>query len=95
VIAHRDDPQWKWLYEFAFGKRPEEELYDIHKDRNQTNNIATDPAYAAVKEKLAAELAKKLTEARDPRVTADPVPFENPPFTNTVEKRPARPPAGK
>ena len=95
LIAHRNDAQWKWLYDYTFGKRPEEELYDVRKDRNQTNNVATDPAYAAIKEKLAAELTKKLTAAGDPRVTADPVPFENPPFTDVDENRAARKRPGK
>ena len=89
VILHRNDPQWKWHFEYAFGKRPAEELYDLRKDPEQVQNIAADPAYAAQKQKLADELMKRLRDAGDPRVVADPVPFEHPPFTD------AGPPKGK
>ncbi len=89
LIQHRAEPQWKPLYEHAFGKRAEEEFYDLRKDPNQMNNVATDPAYAAEKEKHAARLLKTLTAAGDPRVVGNPVPFEHPPFSD------AGPPKGK
>ena len=53
-IWHRDEPEWKRIYDFAFGKRPGEELYDLRKDPSEIHNVAADPAYAAEKEKLAA-----------------------------------------
>ncbi len=81
LIAHRKDPAWAATFEHAFGKRAEEEFYDLHKDPDQMNNVATDPSYAAEKEKYAARLAKTLTDAGDPRMSADPV-FEHAPFTD-------------
>jgi len=81
LILHRNDPAWKWAFEHAFGKRPEEEFYDLRKDPDQMNNVATDPAYAAEKDKYAARLQKTLTEAEDPRVTGDGGTFDRPPFT--------------
>ena len=36
----------------------EQELYDRRKDPYQLTNVAADPAYAAIKAKLAAKLAK-------------------------------------
>jgi uncharacterized sulfatase len=89
LIAHRSDPQWKPLYEHAFGKRAEEEFFDLRKDSDQMNNVATDPAYAAKKEQYAARLQKILTEAGDPRVTGDGGTFDRAPFTD------AGPPQGK
>ncbi|MEQ1859200.1 MAG: sulfatase [Chthoniobacteraceae bacterium] len=96
VVLHRDDPKWKWHFDYAFGKRPAEELYDLSKDPEQVQNVAADPAYAAQKQKLADELMLRLREAGDPRL-ADPVPFEHPPFTDAGEPRgkrkaPAKPP---
>jgi uncharacterized sulfatase len=82
LIAHRGDAVWKPLFEHAFGKRAEEEFYDLRKDPDQMNNIATDPAYAAEKEKYAARLQKTLTEAGDPRVTGDGGAFDRAPFTD-------------
>lgn len=83
LIGHRKDPQWQWFYEFAFGKRPSEELYDLRKDPDQVNIIVGDTDFAKVKEKLAAELMKKLHEAGDPHVVENPPRFELPPFSNT------------
>jgi uncharacterized sulfatase len=71
---------WEWQYNYAFGKRPAEELYDLHKDPDEILNCAADPAYAEQKRSLSARLIQILTDAKDPRVIADPVPFEHPPF---------------
>lgn len=87
VVLHRDDPAWAWHYQRAFAKRPAEELYDLRRDRDQTRNVAGDPAYAAHKARLAAELDTRLNAVRDPRLCESPVPFENPPFTDGPEKK--------
>ena len=80
LVAHRDDPKWKWHYDFAFAKRPAEELYDLRKDPDQTRNVAAEPAYAAKKIEFAQRLMKILTDAKDPRVTGDGLTFERAPF---------------
>jgi uncharacterized sulfatase len=85
LIEHRDDPKWKWNYDFAFAKRPAEELYDLHNDPQQTRNLADDVKYAANKKTLADRLMKILTDAKDPRVTGDRQTFERPPFTDAGE----------
>ena len=82
IITHRNEPEWQWHYDLAFGKRPAEELYDLHKDPDQVNNLAGNPDFATVREKLAAELMTKLREASDPRVVENPPRFEQPPFTD-------------
>lgn len=84
LIAHRADPKWKWHYDFAFGPRPTEELYDLRTDRDQVKNVAADPAYAKTKSELSAQLMKLLTEAKDPRVTGDGQTFERPPFSGPL-----------
>ena len=81
LIAHRNDSQYKWHFDYAFAKRPQEELYDLRKDPDATINIAAEPAHAAKKAEMASELMAKLKAVGDPRVTQDPVPFELPPFT--------------
>lgn len=48
-----------------FGKLPYEELYDIVNDPFEQNNLAKDPAYAKVKEELAAELLKWMKKQGD------------------------------
>lgn len=93
LIGQRQEAQWRWHYDFAFGKRPAEELYDLRLDPGQTKNLATDPGHAEVRQQLAARLLKILTDANDPRVTGDGGTFERPPFTS--EPAPAKPKAAK
>jgi uncharacterized sulfatase len=93
LIHHRNDPKYKWLYDFTFGKRPAEELYDIANDPDQINNVALNPKYSETKANLSAQLMKSLTDAKDPRVTTNPVPFEHPPFTDGNETKAGK--AGK
>ena len=81
LIAHRNDSQYKWHFDYAFAKRPQEELYDLRKDPDATINLATEATFAAKKAEMAAELMAKLKAVGDPRVTQDPVPFELPPYT--------------
>jgi arylsulfatase A-like enzyme len=82
LIQHRADPEWKWYYQFAFGKRPAEELYDLKNDPDQMKNVAEDPKFEAVLEQMRARLTRILTDAGDPRVTEKDCRFEKPPFTD-------------
>jgi arylsulfatase A-like enzyme len=84
MVQHRNDSQWKWLYDFAFGKRPAEELYDLKKDPDMVINLAGEEGYAKKKAELADQLMAKLKEANDPRVSDD-VPFEKAPYTDAGE----------
>jgi uncharacterized sulfatase len=86
LVHHRNEPQWKDIYDLAFGKRPAEELYDVRKDPDMMNNLAGNPDFAKVKEKLASRLMAELKRAGDPRVTENPPRFEQPPFTDAGEK---------
>ena len=54
-------------FQRAFGKRPEEELFDLAKDPHQLTNLAGDPAYADRKAKLRADLDAWLKSTGDPR----------------------------
>lgn len=82
LVAHRDEPAWRRFYEFAFAKRPQEELYDLRVDPQQIHNVAGEERYAAEKKKLSDDLLSKLSAAGDPRIVGRPVSFENPPFTD-------------
>lgn len=52
---------------WAFGKRPQEELYHINDDPDCLINLATDPSYLTVKNDLAARLQNHLMKTQDPR----------------------------
>jgi arylsulfatase A-like enzyme len=79
---------WAWHYDYAFGKRPAEELYDLRTDPEQMRNVAADPAHAAVRTELAKRLIDVLTAAGDPRVTGDGETFDRPPFTDVAPNSP-------
>ena len=76
------EEDWEWQYNYAFGKRPAEELYDLRKDPDEIANCAEDPAYAKQKGELSARLMEILTDAKDPRMAGDGHTFDRPPFTN-------------
>jgi hypothetical protein len=56
------------FYALAFGKRPEFELFDLGKDPGQLNNVADDPEYADVFERMSKQLNEELAVTGDPRV---------------------------
>lgn len=84
IIKHRNDSQWKWVYDLAFGKRPAEELYDLRKDPDQIINVASQPEYQSIRQEMAERLMTELRSANDPRL-GDDVIFEKPPFTDASD----------
>ncbi len=86
LVAQRNDPAWAWHYQYAFGKRPGLELYDLKTDRDQVKNVAADPAYAEVLARLEKQLMDELKRVGDPRVTGDGLTFEKPPFTGPASE---------
>src|SRR5205823_8890033 len=85
LVAHRHDPKWQWHYDYAFGKRPAEELYDLRSDPNQMKNVAGDKAHEVTRKKLAEQLMKILTASGDPRVVEKDCRFEKPPFADSPQ----------
>jgi uncharacterized sulfatase len=67
VVEHHGSEPGKRLFQLAFGKRAEEELYDLKRDPWQTNNVAADPAYNNERARLKAKLQAQLLERKDPR----------------------------
>lgn len=86
LVLHRNDAGMKKYWQFAFGKRPGEELFDLRKDPHQIHNVAGEARYAEVKKKLSARLMGVLKAADDPRVVGDGDKFEKPPFTSPVQR---------
>lgn len=80
LVGKRNDPQWKAHYEWVYGKRPREELYDLKADPQQTRNVAADPAYAQARAALEQRLMDELQRTGDPRVVDGGKFFETPPM---------------
>jgi hypothetical protein len=72
MIDHRDDPDVKTLFRLAFEKRPAEELYDLHKDPGQLNNVAGRPDYAEHQRELVAIFEREFTAVYDPSTLGIP-----------------------
>jgi N-sulfoglucosamine sulfohydrolase len=67
MIEHQNDlPVNRRLFELAFDKRPQEELYDLQKDPDQLTNLAADPNYADIRQQLNDQLMAELKRTDDP-----------------------------
>lgn len=84
LVANRNNPLWHDHFNWVYGKRPREELYDLSKDPDQTSNVANLPEYAAVRSDLESRLMKTLLETGDPRVVDEGRFFETPPLSGPV-----------
>ena len=89
------DDAHRRLYELSFGKRPAEELYDVEKDPEQLNNVAADPQYAEIRDKLAKQLTAELEKTGDPRVVGGGEQFDRFPYLGGAPKFPGWRPSGK
>jgi hypothetical protein len=69
LVDERYDPAIEPFFEAGYGKRPQQELFDIIKDPGGMTNLAYDPAFESVRSDLKARLFDHLEETNDPRVT--------------------------
>lgn len=63
---------WEW----NFGKRPEDELFDLSKDPDCLVNLAGNPSYQGVLKEMKEELALELTRQQDPRALGNGAVFD-------------------
>lgn len=68
VLVTRDDPQTHQYWEWNFGRRPEEELYNIKEDPDCINNLADQSSYQDIKETLKSQMTNELKQQDDPRI---------------------------
>ncbi|MEX2176225.1 MAG: sulfatase [Pirellulaceae bacterium] len=69
LVQGADDPALQPFLALAVAKRPAEELFLLSADPATIDNLADDPAHAAAKAKLRAELNQYLTATEDARMT--------------------------
>lgn len=83
MIHHRAEKDVWPLFELGFGKRPQEELYDLKADPHYMHNVAADPSYESMRAQLYEQLMQVLHEQNDPRVVEKPCRFEvDPAYTS-------------
>ncbi len=68
VLQTRKDSRPVKYWQGSFGKRPQEELYDVRIDADCTNNLAGIASYEKLKKQLKEQLFKELKEQGDPRM---------------------------
>lgn len=78
VLANRPGDYWQ----LCFGKRVDEELYNVEKDLDCMNNVATDTQFAARKEALKSRLEKTLRDQQDPRILGNGAIFDKYPYAD-------------
>ena len=78
----------KPLFDLAFDKRPEEELYDLKTDPYQMNNVAGDSDYTEAKSEMKKRLIKYLTDTKDPRVVGGEMKWLNAAYFKEIDKTP-------
>lgn len=77
IIEHYQDPGIRPFFDWAHGKRPASELYDIQKDPACLNNLAGKPEVRAIEADMKRELMSELRASADPRVVGpDPEVFD-------------------
>ncbi|HUQ91901.1 MAG TPA: sulfatase [Bryobacteraceae bacterium] len=76
MVTHREDGQGKLLFDLAFGKRRERELYDLRTDPYCMHNVAANPKYREILGQLDARLTAELKGTRDPRIVGDGESFD-------------------
>ncbi len=80
LINNKDHPDYKIYYNLSFDKRPEEELYEIHKDPYQLNNLINNPDYENTRTYLSNKLLTSLKDTKDPRIIGGGEKFDSYPY---------------
>lgn len=69
LVDEREKPSIRPFFDLGYGKRPQEELFDILADPGCTKNLAYDPAFSSIRSRLETMLFDRLEATGDPRVT--------------------------
>lgn len=87
MIHHRAEPEVQRSFELGFGKRPQEELYDLREDPDYMDNLAENPNFEATRKELHDQLMAVLKEQDDPRVVETPCRFEHEPYASDTRPK--------
>jgi len=70
-IQNWNNPEYKELIDAALGQRPSEELFDLRRDPNQLDNLAGNPEFAGIKDRLEKRMNDRLKAINDPRMVGE------------------------
>lgn len=86
VLKTRTDPEQKKFWDACFGKRQNEELYDLKKDPDCMNNIAGSSDLQELKSRMKQQLFDELKKQEDPRVLGNGHIFDDYPHANDKKR---------
>ena len=76
------------LFNLAFSKRPQHELFKLSEDPFQMNNLAYDEEFASVRDEISNQLISYLIETGDPRETDAAFDWDNVHYYKDRDKKP-------
>ncbi len=82
ILFMRRNGQSGTLWNLSFGKRGEEELYNISSDPECLVNLAPDPGLYAMKQRLREEMFRELNSQGDPRISGNGDIFDKYPYAS-------------
>ncbi len=88
MLENKDLKQVKPLFDLAFSKRPQHELYNLSEDPFQLNNLAEVNEYKPVLEDLSNQLNAYLVKTKDPREVGQLFDWDNAPYFKDRDKKP-------
>ncbi len=81
ILNDRRPKGQSWYWNFSFGKRQAEELYQISSDPECLNNLADKQEYSVIKTKLAKQMTDELIREKDPRIMGNGDIFDTYPYS--------------
>jgi hypothetical protein len=86
IINMRREGKSMEFWKLSFGKREEEELYNIGSDPECMTNLAQDAGYNSLKRRLNEQLYLELLQQDDPRVYSNGDIFDNYPYAESENR---------
>jgi hypothetical protein len=80
ILKMRTQPETYRFWQLSFGKRRQEELFDLDVDPDCLTNLANHPEKEELREQMKAELFALLTKQEDPRMLGHGDVFDRYPF---------------
>lgn len=88
MLKNKNEEDIKPLFDLAFSKRPQYELYKIKEDPFQMNNLSEVDEYQPVLEEMSNRLNAYLIKTKDPREVGQPFDWDNAPYYKDRDKKP-------
>jgi len=80
ILSANRKGEYQNLWQLSFGKKGSEELYQINKDPYSMKNLADDPEFAKIKDRLKKRMEQELRDQVDPRMMNNGKVFDNYPY---------------